>query len=73
MHRVEPLKKRWTPARYAARMAKRERRAAGIRPGARAQIYIPIVPRVFKPAPDVGLLLLGLSALFRLRRRFRLA
>jgi hypothetical protein len=67
-HELAPLKQRWTPKRYEARMRKRERRASGVRVDRRAPIHIPFVERQFQPAEGAGFLL-GLASLMGLRRR----
>ena len=68
MHRVARLRRRWTAARFAARMERRDRRAVGERPGVHRPIHIPIVDRAFEPAPGFGFLL-GLAAVMGLRNR----
>ena len=71
MHTLKPLKQRWTPARYAARMEKRARRAAGARPDTRNTIHIPKGERHLPmgEGSEIGLMAALASLLGTPRRR----
>lgn len=69
-HELKPLRKRWTPARFAARMEKRAARKAHGGVNKRAPVHI---PRAESIAYDSGADMAGalgiLSALSMRRRR----
>lgn len=71
MHKVERLKNRWTPARFEARMWRRERRALQHRNPARNVVHIPAAEERSPMDAAISGGFMAALATLALGRRFR--